>query len=266
MPLISLTTDFGHKGPFVAVMKAVILGRCPQATVVDFTHEIPVHWPPEAGFWLARAWQYFPAGSVHVAVVDPGVGTERDILLASVAGHRFLAPDNGLLAPVLDAAGQPQVYRLDHARLRGAIGLASPSATFHGRDIFAPVAAELAAGRLAESDAGEPAQDWTPSQIDPAEAGDGRVAGTVVTIDNFGNLITNIDAAMIAGIEAPCVNVGGHRYPMAETYGRVRPGDYVGLVNSFDVVEIARAEGNASEGLGLERGAPVTVEPTPDAV
>lgn len=266
MPLISLTTDFGHKGPFVAVMKAVILGRCPQATVIDFTHEIPVHWPPEAGFWLARAWHYFPRDSVHVAVVDPGVGTERDILLARAGGHRFLAPDNGLLAPVLEAAEAPEVYRLDHAGLSRAIGLEPPSATFHGRDIFAPVAAELAAGRLSESDAGEPLRDWTPSQIDPAEASGGRVTGTVVTIDNFGNLITNIDAATIAGIDAPCVNVGGHRYPMAQTYGRARPGDYVGLINSFDVVEIARAEGNASEGLGLERGAPVTVEPTPNTL
>ena len=107
--VITLTTDFGLKGPFVGVMKGAILARCPDARIVDLTHEIPVHWPIEAGFWLARSYHYFPAGTVHVAVVDPGVGTARSIIAAEHAGHRFLGPDNGLLTPVL--GGAPSVSR-----------------------------------------------------------------------------------------------------------------------------------------------------------
>src|SRR5580658_10956223 len=99
--VITVTTDFGHQGPFVGVMKGVILARFPQARIVDLTHEIVVHWPAEAGFWLARSFAYFPAGTVHLAVVDPGVGTARDLLVVSAAGHSFVAPDNGLLAGVV---------------------------------------------------------------------------------------------------------------------------------------------------------------------
>ncbi len=98
--VITITTDFGHQGPFVGVMKGVMLSRLPDARIVDLTHEIVVHWPAEAGFWLARAYSYFPEGSVHVAVVDPGVGTKRDIVAVVADGHAFIAPDNGLLAPI----------------------------------------------------------------------------------------------------------------------------------------------------------------------
>src|SRR6478752_5478465 len=99
--VITITTDFGHQGPFVGVMKGRILTRFAEAKIVDLTHEIVVHWPAEAGFWLARSFEYFPAGTVHVAVVDPGVGTSRDIVAVSAEGHVFLAPDNGLLAPIV---------------------------------------------------------------------------------------------------------------------------------------------------------------------
>jgi S-adenosylmethionine hydrolase len=98
--VITITTDFGHQGPFVGVMKGVMLSRLPDARIVDLTHEIVVHWPAEAGFWLVRSFGYFPAGTVHVAVVDPGVGTSREIVAVTAKGHVFLAPDNGLLAPI----------------------------------------------------------------------------------------------------------------------------------------------------------------------
>ncbi len=101
--VITITTDFGHQGPFVGVMKGCILKRFANARIVDLTHEIVVHWPAEAGFWLARSFEYFPAGTVHVAVVDPGVGTSRDIVIVCAAGHMFFAPDNGLLAPIVSA-------------------------------------------------------------------------------------------------------------------------------------------------------------------
>src|ERR1700686_32621 len=115
--VITITTDFGHQGPFVGVMKGCILSRFPDARIVDLTHEIVVHWPAEAGFWLARAFAYFPAGTVHVAVVDPGVGTARDIIVVCAAGHVFFAPDNGLLAPIVARHPDAAIVRLLPAAL-----------------------------------------------------------------------------------------------------------------------------------------------------
>ena len=126
--VITLTTDFGHKGPFTAVMRGVILSRNRSATVVDLAHDIPPQWPPEAGFWISRSYQYFPRGTIHLGIVDPGVGTEREILLVEYDQHVFLAPDNGLLAPILDK--DCNVWQLDVARLE-SLKLAPPSATFH---------------------------------------------------------------------------------------------------------------------------------------
>ncbi len=137
--VITITTDFGHQGPFVGVMKGRILSRFSEAKIVDLTHEIVVHWPAEAGFWLARSFEYFPPGTVHVAVVDPGVGTSRDIVAIMARGHVFLAPDNGLLAPIVGRNPDATAVRLNASRL-ARFGISRPSATFHGRDIFAPIA------------------------------------------------------------------------------------------------------------------------------
>jgi S-adenosylmethionine hydrolase len=255
---ITLTTDFGHKGPFVAVMKGVILTRAPGANIIDLTHEILVHWPAEAGFWLSKAYRYFPRGTVHVAVVDPGVGTERNIIAARFDGHTFLAPDNGLLASVFDPSGEAEIYRMDdewHRRQNWPL----PSNTFHGRDIFAPLAAEMAAGRLTPADIGPRATDTAPSPLEQPTVKNDRVYGSVVTIDHFGNLITNIDEALVKKYSPATVQVAGQRLPLSTTYGVVQPGNFLALINSFGVVEIARAEGNAASGLGLGRGAPVIV-------
>ena len=177
--VITITTDFGHKGPFAGVMQGVILSRFEDASIVDLAHDIPAHWPPEAGFWIERSYQYFPDGSVHVAIVDPGVGTEREIIIAEYDGHVFMAPDNGLLAPVLDKADV--VYQLQYEKLK-PLGLAAPSATFHGRDIFAPVAAEMAAGRLRPEEIGNVTNQWTPGWIDEPEVQPGRVSGVELGI------------------------------------------------------------------------------------
>lgn len=260
--IITITTDFGHKGPFAAVMTGVILGRFPAARVVDLAHDIPAQWPPEAGFWVRYAYRYFPRGTVHVAIVDPGVGTEREILLVACDDHVFMAPDNGLLGGLLDAANDAQVYKLNLDTLAG-LGITDPSPTFHGRDIFAPLAAEIAAGRVDVSDVGLPASDWTPGWLDEPEVTAGRVAGVIVTVDSFGNLISNIDARLIDGFNRPVAQIGGHAIPMLTTYGRARPGEFLALINSFGVIEIARAEGDAAEGLGLERGAPLAILENP---
>jgi hypothetical protein len=256
--VITITTDFGHKGPFVGVMKGCILTRFPEARIVDLTHEIVVHWPAEAGFWLSRSFVYFPRGTVHVAVVDPGVGTSRDIVAVEAEGHVFLAPDNGLLAPIVIRHPQATLVRLQAANLL-SLGISQPSATFHGRDIFAPVAAELAAGRSRPADLGDPIRSLIPSWVDEPAVEAASVAGVVITIDTFGNLITNIDAKLLERFGNPQIRAGNHLFPLRRTYGDVQPGDYLALVNSFGVLEIARAEQSAAEGLGLSRGAPVTV-------
>ncbi len=254
---ITTTTDFGHRGPFTAVMKGVILSRFPEARIVDLIHDIPAQWPPEAGFWISKSYAYFPKGTVHVAIVDPGVGTERNILMAECDGHLFLAPDNGLLARLLGQR-DATLYHLDDKAI-DLLGLGNPSSTFHGRDIFAPVAAELASGNVRMADIGKPTTDWIPDWIDEPDCQEGRINGTVVTVDTFGNLMSNIESTMIANMTSPRVRFAGLELPMIETYGRATPGDYLALVNSFDVVEVARAEGNAAESLGIGRGAPVTI-------
>ena len=262
--VITITTDFGHKGPFAAVMKGVILTRFAAANVVDLAHDIPPQWPPEAGFWVSRSYQYFPPGTVHVAIVDPGVGTERDILLVEHDGHYFLAPDNGLLARLLDFSDEPVAYHLENASL-ARLGIENPSATFHGRDIFAPIAAEIAAGRISLADIGRPTRNWIPAWTDEPEVTPEKVSGIVVTVDAFGNLISNIDAPLISGFAQPIAHIGGHEIGTQSTYGRVRPGEYLALINSFGVLEIAKAEGSAAEGLGVDRGAPISVSDTPMA-
>jgi S-adenosylmethionine hydrolase len=260
--VITITTDFGHKGPFAAVMKGVILKRFAEARVVDLAHDIPAHWPPEAGFWISRSYQYFPDGTVHVAIVDPGVGTEREIILAEVNGHLFMAPDNGLLDPILRLADE--VYKLDQEKLP-RLGIESPSLTFHGRDIFAPLAAEFATGRIQLKDVAVRTEDWTPGWLEEPEVSRNRVAGVVVTIDAFGNLITNIDQSLIVAFDDPIVDLAGHALEIKSTYGRAKPGDYLALINSFGVLEIARAESSAADGLGSDRGAPVVVMQRPTA-
>lgn len=256
--VITITTDFGHKGPFAAVMKGVIVGRFPEAKIIDLIHDIPAQWPPEAGFWVSRSYRYFPQGTVHLAIVDPGVGTERDILILQYDKHFFMAPDNGLLSPILDQEPDVQVFKLDLSCLQ-RLNIENPSATFHGRDIFAPIAADLASGRTTPVSIGIPTTEWIPGWIDDPRLGTGKVSGVIITVDTFGNLISNIDRTLISDFREPVAHIAGHQIPMLTTYGRAQPGDYLALVNSFDVIEIARAEGNAAEGLGSDRGAPIVI-------
>jgi S-adenosylmethionine hydrolase len=175
-------------------------------------------------------------------------------------GHVFVAPDNGLLAPIVGRHPDASVVRLNAAQL-ARIGIQRPSATFHGRDIFAPVAAELAAGRCTPESLGERVHSHSlvPAWVDDPTVEPGSVAGVVITIDHFGNLISNIDATLIERFRLPLVHAGNHSFPLLRTYGDTRPGEYLALVNSFGVIEIARAEQSAAEGLGLSRGAPVVV-------
>jgi hypothetical protein len=180
------------------------------------------------------------------------------VLLAVGDGHAFVAPDNGLLAGVIERTGAA-VYRIDPAKLRG-YGIERLSATFHGRDLLAPLAAEVAAGRVTPGQIGLLTTDYVPALIEaPARRGN-EIHGMVVTSDHFGNLITNIDASMLGEWTGLTVRAAGHRIPFHRTYGEVKPGGLLALINSFDVLEIAVAEQNAATMLGLSRGGPVVVE------
>ena len=256
--VITITTDFGHKGPFVGVMKGVIISRFRDAKIIDLTHDIPAQWPPEAGFWVRRSYKYFPPGTVHLAVVDPGVGTDRDILIIEYDRHYFMAPDNGLLGRMLDHAEGAAVFTLDLGALE-RLDIAPPSNTFHGRDVFAPIAAELAAGKTTPVCIASATDTWTPAWVDEPDVTSSKVTGSIITVDAFGNLISNIETAMLENLDDPVVHIAGHDIPLRATYGNVKPGEYLALINSFDVLEIAKAESSAAEGLGVERGAPVTV-------
>jgi S-adenosyl-L-methionine hydrolase (adenosine-forming) len=256
--IITLTTDFGLRDPFVGVMKGRILARFDAATVVDLTHEVPAQAVEEAGFWLARSFDTFPPGTVHVAVVDPGVGTARAVLCAQIAGHLLLAPDNGLLGAFPVKGFEPAVRALSQAAV-ASLGIRAVSATFHGRDIFAPVAAELAAGRCAPDALGALVSDWQRGRHDPPTRHEGTLQGRVVTIDRFGNLITNIEGTTLASLSRPEVRIGARVAPLHRTYGEARPGDLLALVNAFGVLEVAIAQGCASEQLGLGRGTLVQV-------
>ena len=204
--VITLTSDFGLQDPFVGVMKGQILARFPGATIVDLTHDVLAHWPVEAGFWLARSFRYFPSGTVHVAVVDPGVGGPRAIAVVEGGGHVFLAPDNGLLANVVEVLEAPVLRQLGDGFI-ASLGVTRPSATFHGRDIFAPVAAEIAAGRAALERVGERVDELVPGWLEAPTVGAGQITGTVVTIDHFGNLITNIEGELLHALARAQVRV-----------------------------------------------------------
>jgi S-adenosylmethionine hydrolase len=239
-------------------MKGVIFSRYLDARIVDVTHSIQPQNIAEASFWLTRSYRYFPEGTVHVAVVDPGVGSARRIVAVRSATHILLAPDNGLLTDITLMDTSASYVAVD-SEVIDRVGLPSRSATFHGRDIFAPLAAELAAAKLRFEDLGSPIADLIPSPLPRAIASGGEVIGTVVSIDRFGNLLTNIDAALLVNMGAMKIAAAGREYPVVRTYSDAAPGDIVSLRNAFDVLEIARVGGNAALHLNLGRGTAVTL-------
>lgn len=253
--IVTLTTDYGSRDPFVGIVTGRILARCPGAQVVSLTHEVTPYEPDEAGFWLSRSWHEFPTGTVHVAVVDPGVGTSRDILAMEAGGHCFLAPDNGLLDRVRHQVRVEHSHRLGEAEL-AALGIHARSRTFHGRDIFAPVAGELAAGRITIADLG-------PASLLPALAPAARAPGEgrIVAIDHFGNLISDLELESAELSPDYGVEIAGRRIPCGRTYGDVPRGEPVALVNSLGLVEVAVNTGHAAAVLGVARGEPLRLVP-----
>jgi len=252
--IVTLITDFGLQAEYAGALKGSILSANPRCQVVDVTHQIPPLDIRRAAFVLKNSYPYFPEGTVHLVVVDPGVGTGRRPLVLRKNRHFFVGPDNGVFTGVLTAPGKVE----GRAVTQEAFFRKPVSATFHGRDVFGPAAGHLSAGvppRLF----GPPVADFTRAEETLPERKGNRLTGRILWADPFGNLLTNIDAALVAPIANPVVRAGGHEVPVRRTYSDVRPGEYLALVNSFGVLEIARAEQSASQGLGLDRGAPVVV-------
>jgi S-adenosylmethionine hydrolase len=249
--IVTLTTDFGVRDPWVGTMKGVILGINPLVRLVDLTHEVERHEVLEAALALEAAVPFFPHGTVHLVVVDPGVGGERRGLVIAAGRDRFVGPDNGLFTPVLLGDGW-EAFELSAPQYR----LPAVSATFHGRDVFAPAAAHLALGVEPER-FGCPVRDpvclpWPAARRTPA-----GVAGEVIHVDRFGNLITSIRAGDLP--LDPVVQVAGRSAPVAHAYGSAAAGQLIGLVGSSGRLEVAVTEGSAALVLGVDRGAPVAV-------
>ena len=254
-PTIALLTDFGLQDHYVGVMKAVIADGCPDATVIDITHEVPPQDVATAAYELAAAAPYFPAGTVFLAVVDPGVGTDRPSIAAQVGAHRFVGPDNGVFDLVFQRESPILVVELGQAHASRA-----QSRTFEGRDRFAPAAAWLAQGRPLES-LGRRTSAALRREWPKARASTIGVDGEVVHVDRFGNLITNIERGDLAPLgPLSRVSVGSHgQVPLVGTYGEGRVGELVALLNSADRLEIAVVSGHAARRLGAGRGALVRV-------
>ena len=257
-PIITLTTDFGEGSRYVAAMKGVILSINPDVRLVDFSHSIPPQDVRAGAIALAETATFFPPDTIHVAVVDPGVGTERRIVYARIGQQQFIAPDNGLLSRLAAAEPPSKIISLDEPRF----WLPRVSTTFHGRDIMAPVAARLSLGSSPD-ELGRPLDDLVPLDWPEAEKVANRITGEVIEVDSFGNLVTNITRAMLADVptdESVTITCDEHTtHGIFRTYSDQPAMTLVALVGSGDRLELAIVDENASLMLGVTVGAPVVV-------
>lgn len=257
--IITLTTDFGYRDPFVGIMKGVIHGIDPAAEIVDLTHGVAPQDVTGGALALAAAVDFFPPGTIHVAVVDPGVGSRRRPILVETDRACYVGPDNGLLSL---AAGRQRLIRVVHLS-NPDYHLHPTSTTFHGRDVFAPAAAHLSAGvppeRLGDSVNGFE----SPAVPEPQRRDGGGLAGEVIYVDGFGNLTTNIRREDLKDFDPTGVSVriGGRVLRgLSPNYASAGAGNYLALINSWGHLEIARCEGDARAGLGARAGTRVLLE------
>lgn len=257
-PVIALLSDFGSTDHYVGTMKGVMLGICPDATLVDITHGIAPHDVLDGALELAAAYRFFPAGTIFLAVVDPGVGSSRRGMAAELGDYRFVCPDNGLLTAVARELPPKKLVELTERRYARP----TVSRTFEGRDRFAPAAAWLAKG-IQMPALGRNLADFQRIDIPQVTVTDDEVRGAVLRIDGFGNLVTNIDRksfekfARGAGVH---VNGGGATVGrLVATYADIQPGEVCALFGSTDHLELAANAGSAAIALGLARGAVVAI-------
>jgi S-adenosylmethionine hydrolase len=255
--IITLCTDFGLRDGYVAAMKGVILSISPESTLVDISHEIAPQNVHQGAYVLASACPFFPQGAIHLVVIDPGVGSDRRAVAVRTAEHTFVAPDNGVLSLALKGKEILQAVSLT---AQAYWRTPQASSTFHGRDIFASVAAHLARGVALEA-LGDPVEALR-SLPSPELRGDpqGGLIGHVVHVDHFGNLITNIPATRLLGRRDWQIETGTERIQgLQDTYARVAPGQVLALIGSHDCLEIAVRAGSAAERLGLDIGAEIHI-------
>jgi len=242
MAIITLTTDFGTRDGYVGAMKGVIARHAPDATLVDIAHDIPRGDIPHAAWVVATACQQFPHGTIHVVVVDPGVGGVRREVIVKVVGHWYVGPDNGVFAHVADRLSD--AWSIEAAQFRAL----RVSRTFHGRDIFAPAAAAIARG-LDVTSAGPMVRLAGTLPWGTRERGHGRV----VHVDHYGNLVTDLPPSEAGD----GIVISGHTLPILNTYEDVGPGELLAYVGSARTIEIAVRDGRADARLGVTRGVPV---------
>jgi len=261
--VITLLTDFGLRDSYVAEMKGVILRLCPEAVIVDISHEISKYDIEEGAYNLARAVRYFPKGTIHVGVVDPGVGGPRKPIIIEARDALFVGPDNGLLAPAAERLGIKKIYEITR------MDLLPPrvSDVFHGRDVFAPTAALLARG-LKPPDLGSEVSEYKRLPMYTVKVEDGRIHARVIHVDGFGNLVTNVTYEDLdaAGIEVGTtleVQIGGvtHRIPFVRAFSSVPVGKLLFLVAGGGYLEISVNQGNASAELDIGKGMEVILSP-----
>ena len=251
--IITLTTDFGLSDPYVAMMKGVILSINPSARLVDVTHQIGIGSISQAALLIRETFTYFPEGTVHLAVVDPGVGSNRRLIALQAGAHFFVGPDNGLFWPVLRDVKGTKAVQLTQTRYF----LASITQTFHGREIFAPVAAHLSLGLSLES-LGPAVRDLTKLNIPQPYVKEGVLCGQIIRVDNFGNLVTNISSLEFMDFlesDPPRIEAGKLLIrKLSRIYADCEEGEPLALINSSNLLEIAVNLGRASEYIGLRNG------------
>lgn len=264
-PIITLTTDFGTRDAYVGIMKGVILGINPKAQIVDLTHAIPPQDIHEAAFSIYAAYRYFPKGTIHIIVVDPGVGSDRQAIVSHIDTAFFVCPDNGVLSYLLHSVESEGKHSIDSVAIQNsAYYLPEVSNTFHGRDIFAPVAAHLSVGAPL-ADIGPPVQTLVQLSIPKIDISGDTLVGQIIKIDRFGNLITNISKGAFEtflndGVtyEIRVGNTSLNRLHSA--YADAEIGEPLAIMGSSALLEIAINGGNAQEGLGIKWGDPVVIQ------
>jgi len=260
MAVVTLLSDFGSQDHYVACMKGIITQIAPEATIIDISHDVPPHDVIHAAFLIDQVWDWFGPQTVHVAVVDPGVGTSRRILAARYNGRCIVAPDNGLVSLVHHRLQVEEVRVVANERLLGE----SRSRTFHGRDILAPVGAHLARG-MPLAHVGPMADHLEVLRLpEPARQADGSLHGEILHVDRFGNLISNISAshlALLGPARDRCTVFLADRCigPIRATYAEVGPGQPLALIGSTGRLEIAVNQGSAAERLGAGRATPLVL-------
>lgn len=258
-PLVTLTTDFGADSPYVAQMKGVLLRLCPAAKIVDITHSIAPQNVRQGAVVLADATPWFPAKTLHVAVVDPGVGTQRRMIYAELGEQRYLLPNNGLLSRLARVAPPRRVFALENPDYF----LPQVTSTFHGRDMLAPTAAHLLLGAAPET-LGPPLDQLVDLHWPEPQRQADRLAGEILYVDSFGNLISNITAEHLASLGGEpsnrIVEIAGRQISGVQaTYGFSKPGDLIALLDSHGRLEVAVVNDSAARRLDAGEGASVTV-------